>query len=209
MIIFKLSKIMHKVKVMNLYKKRIKISAIVFVILYLVFLIWGLYFKFGDFYFTRYCASILSKLSLKERFLFDIIPFDFSNTEEKLKQFLINILNLIIFMPFGIALPIISGEIKWKKHGLICFFISLAFEITQLFTLIGGFAADDLLMNTLGYFAGALIYKYMVIKIPDKIIFYILLIIDSLLIIVDCYVVITIIPLFSDYIQIIKDYARF
>ena len=92
---------------------------------------------------------------------------------------------------------------------LFCFIISLIIEVTQYFTLIGGFASDDLLMNTLGYFAGALIYKYMFIKIPDKIIFYLLLIADSLLIIIDCYAVIIIIPLFSDYIQIIKDYAHF
>ena len=73
------------------YERKVKILSITSIVLYVLFLIWALYFKFGVIEEVRHCASHLSLLTDKERFLFDIIPFDFSNTHQKLEHFLINI----------------------------------------------------------------------------------------------------------------------
>lgn len=189
------------------YAKRLKVVTMIVIILYILFFVWALYFKFGDIDEVRYVSSHTGKMSLKERFLFDIIPFDFSNTHQKWLHFLLNILNFIVFIPLGVALCIKDKAIKWKKHILICFVISLTFEIVQLFTVIGGFASDDLLMNTLGYFGGALIYKLIFSKFNDKINYYIIIACNIIIICVLVFAVITLIPKLGEYIEIIKQYA--
>ena len=105
------------------------------------------------------------------------------------------------------ALCIKDKAIKWKKHILICFVISLTFEIVQLFTVIGGFASDDLLMNTLGYFGGALMYKLIFSIFNDKINYYFFIACNIIMICVLVFAVITLIPKLGEYIEIIKQYA--
>lgn len=189
------------------YEKRLNILSMLSIILYVLILVWALYFKFGDISDVTYHASELSKMTFKERFLFDIIPFDFSNTHQKFLHFVLNILNMIVFIPLGVALSMMDKKIKLKKHALICFLISLAFELLQLFTLIGGFASDDLLMNTLGYFAGAAIYYFLFRKFSDKVNYYIMIACNIILIIFTVVAIISVAPIFDQYIQVIKDYA--
>ena len=189
------------------YGKRLKVVTTLAIILYILFFVWALYFKFGDINEVRFNSSKIAQLSFKERLLFDIIPFDFRNTKQKALHFLLNILNLIVFIPLGVAFSMRNKEIKWKRHALICFLISLVFELIQLFTIIGGFASDDLLMNTLGYFVGALIYYLIFSKFSDKVNYYIIIASDILLTIVVIFAIITIAPKFYEYIEIIKQYA--
>lgn len=189
------------------YKKGIKILSISAIILYLMFLVWGLFFKFGDIDYTRKCSYGLSLLTDKERFLYDIIPFDFGNTEQKLIHFTLNILNMFVFVPLAIMLIFRSGKINFIKHTIFCFLVSLVLEVTQFFTLIGGFASDDLLMNTMGYFVGALIYHVLLRRLSDKINFYILLVFNIVLIPTVIYSFFNIIPIFNQYVGIVKDFA--
>lgn len=68
--------------------------------------------------------------------------------------------NVIIFIPFGIFLPMAS---KYRDFIATCgysFILSLMVELFQLVTRIGSFDVDDLLLNTLG---GALGYIIMVL----------------------------------------------
>ena len=94
----------------------------------------------------------LSKLTVWERFLYDIVPFqirfDFWN------QFLQFPANAIIFAPLGVVLPYVFKKKNIWRDVAICFGVSLSIEIVQLFTIIGNFATADLIMNTLGYFIG-------------------------------------------------------
>ena len=55
------------------YAKRLKVVTMIVIILYILFFVWALYFKFGDIDEVRYVSSHTGKMSLKERFLFDII----------------------------------------------------------------------------------------------------------------------------------------
>ena len=177
------------------------------IVLFIMCLVWALYFKFGNINFTKACAKELSYMTLKQRFLYDIIPFDFGNTHEPGKHLLINILNLIIFIPFGVILPLRENRIKIIPQALFCFVISLCFEILQLFTLIGGFAADDLLMNTLGYFVGLVLYVCIFKKFSNKVNTCIIIIANIIMSIVIIYGILNITPIFDEYMQIIKDYA--
>ena len=189
------------------YRKGIKILSTSAIVLYLMFLVWGLFFKFGDIEYTRKCSYGLSLLTTKERLLYDIIPFDFGNTEQKMIHFMLNILNMLVFIPLAVVLIFRSGKIKPVKHALFCFIVSLIFEVSQFFTLIGGFASDDLLMNTMGYFAGALLYYVLFRRLSDKINFYLLLIFNVILVPTFIYSFFNIIPIFDQYVGIVKDFA--
>jgi len=67
--------------------------------------------------------------------------------------------NIIGFIPLGILLPLAwPFAKKWWRLLLLVFFTSLAFELTQLYTGIGVFDVDDLLLNTFGGIIGYLFY---------------------------------------------------
>jgi glycopeptide antibiotics resistance protein len=67
--------------------------------------------------------------------------------------------NIIGFVPLGILLPALFLSLRglWKI-ALVSFCISLLFETTQLFTGLGSFDVDDIILNTLGGMAGYAIY---------------------------------------------------
>ena len=59
--------------------------------------------------------------------------------------------NIIVFIPFGIFLPLLGN--KTKKPGwvlFIAFAVFLAVEAVQLFSLAGRADIDDVLLNLLG-----------------------------------------------------------
>lgn len=67
--------------------------------------------------------------------------------------------NILIFVPLGILIPII----RKKKTGIflvtfLTFSFSLFIEGVQLFTKVGVFDVDDLIMNTVGGILGYLIF---------------------------------------------------
>ena len=58
---------------MESYEKRLKISLYVVIVLFILTLIWGLYFKFGNVEESEYLARTLSYMTLKEK-TFQMIP---------------------------------------------------------------------------------------------------------------------------------------
>ena len=150
------------------------------VVLYMLFLIWALLFKLNDMGQIRISYYLLKSMTPKERFLYDIVPFEFTYPV-RLQQFVV-LLNAFIFAPFGLILPIKDNKIKIFKHLLICFLISLSFEIIQFFTMIGCFATDDLITNTFGYLIGLLGFKTIFVKLSDKMKFKLVYIFNIILI---------------------------
>lgn len=66
--------------------------------------------------------------------------------------------NMVMFIPFGLAIPVILKTDKIRSVLFLSFTTSLTIEITQL--LIGRvFDIDDILLNILGGILGLLIYK--------------------------------------------------
>ena len=119
---------------------------------YTVVLFWALWLKFNDFSMAASNYRWLSKMTVKERFLYDIIPFQVRY--EILKELLQFPANALVFAPLGVVLPYAFKKKNIWRDVAVCFGISLSIELVQLFTCIGSFATADLIMNTLGYFIG-------------------------------------------------------
>ena len=67
--------------------------------------------------------------------------------------------NVLVFLPYGVFLPKLFQRCrKLMSVLLLSLELSLIIEVTQLFTKIGSFDVDDLLLNTLGGVLGYLIY---------------------------------------------------
>ena len=78
--------------------------------------------------------------------------------------------NIIIFIPLGAYLPLISRRVRLLSGTLIAFLISLSFEISQAITCIGGFTLEDLFTNTVGFIIGYIIFKLIVNRLPEGVI---------------------------------------
>lgn len=72
-----------------------------------------------------------------------------------------NMLNVLLFVPLGIMMPMLwkSNE-SMRKTVMTGFIFSLVIEISQLFNLRTT-DIDDLIMNTLGTAAGFLIWRFL------------------------------------------------
>lgn len=68
--------------------------------------------------------------------------------------------NIVIFLPLGFLLPIISGKYhKFISAFAIFFFTSSMFEVAQLVSGVGSFDIDDIILNTFGGSLGWLTLK--------------------------------------------------
>lgn len=91
-------------------------------------------------------------------FNFNFIPFAVNGVST-------NVLNVIMFVPFGFMLPIMWNEFEsFKKTVEAGFLFSLFIEITQMFNFRAT-DVDDLMMNTLGTVIGFGIYYILFVKI--------------------------------------------
>ena len=84
-----------------------------------------------------------------------------SNHEALVRIAIVNLLgNVLMFVPLGLFLPHL-----WPRlHTFRCFLMSVAaviliVELVQLFSLLGSFDIDDLILNVLGAAIGFWIYK--------------------------------------------------
>lgn len=67
--------------------------------------------------------------------------------------------NVLAFMPFWLFLPVIWVRTRhWYITVLLSFAMSLLVETMQLVGKVGSFDVDDLLLNTIGGFAGYIIF---------------------------------------------------
>ncbi len=68
--------------------------------------------------------------------------------------------NVICFMPFGFVLPIISIKQRniFKVTALSCL-CSMVIETVQLVSKLGSCDVDDVILNTLGGFAGYVLFR--------------------------------------------------
>lgn len=66
--------------------------------------------------------------------------------------------NVLIFLPFGFFLPMASRYRSFPAAVFYSFALSLCVETFQLFTKVGSFDVDDLLLNTLGGAIGYIVF---------------------------------------------------
>ena len=129
--------------------------------MYLFILIWALSLKFGSAVLLTRNYINLSELTLRERFLWDIVPFH--TRQNHVEQWIEFFANSLVFAPFGVLLNYLFKKRNILRDFALCLGLSLTIEVFQLFTLLGGFASEDLIMNSLGYFLGLGVY-YLIFK---------------------------------------------
>lgn len=148
-------------------EKLFKILSIIIFIIYILLLIWVVMFKCNLIFSISKTYEYFGSFTLRERFLFFIVPFEDYVKGPFLEQIDIiiedDILNVAIFVPMGLYLTLFLKKFRLLKVVVITFSISLFFEVFQLFSLIGSFATKDLITNTLGaiigYLACILLYR--------------------------------------------------
>lgn len=67
--------------------------------------------------------------------------------------------NVMVFMPIGILLPIISKYRRFIFTFGIGFLMSLSIEIAQYYLCLGVFDVDDIILNVFGVVLGYMVYK--------------------------------------------------
>lgn len=136
------------------YGKVTKVAKLVF-FSYALFLIYILFF-------------ISSRLSTYNNI--NLIPFATINRYFRFFEYFtfinwfLNIFgNIIIFIPFGFLLPIITTYFNrlWKVLS-ITLIVTISVEMIQYVTKVGELDIDDVILNTLGSIVGYIMYKIMV-----------------------------------------------
>lgn len=71
--------------------------------------------------------------------------------------------NILIFIPYGVFLMILSKKSKMSMIGVgfRSFALSLSLECSQVLFSIGSFDVDDLILNTSGGLLGFCVFKFM------------------------------------------------
>ena len=145
--------------------KKIKVISWLLFITYIAFMV---YVLFISSYYNRVPRAISYNLVPFRTVKMYIRHYKSFNLE----IWLTNLLgNVVVFMPLGLLLPIISKRTRgFIKILFITMLSSLAAEATQLYLRVGSFDIDDIILNTLGGILGYLIYKLLrwLIKKPTK-----------------------------------------
>lgn len=125
-------------------------------ILFVVYILFLLYFLiFSDWY---------GRSGVMENYHYNLTPFceirRFWEYREKLGVWsVINLLgNVLVFVPFGFFKPMASKKRSFMGTVFDGIFLSLVVEVFQLFSKVGRFDVDDLILNTSGVILGYLIF---------------------------------------------------
>lgn len=146
--------------------RKLVISATV---MYFWILIWALVLKLGDEGILIRNYTNLKELTLWERILWDLIPFNYRPTEGGLVNLLLDtLLNCFVFAPIGVAFGYLFKKTNILRDVAICLGIALLIELAQLATMLGNPATEDLITNVAGYFVGFAIYHLVFKHLPVK-----------------------------------------
>lgn len=154
----------------TLYNEKALRRLIIFAIVtYTWLLVWALIFKLGDATMLIRNYSNLKQMTLKERIMWDIIPFNYRGTDYmKEKQMIATAFNCLILAPIGASLGYLLKKANVFKITAIGFLIAFCFESTQAFTTWGNPATEDLITNTLGCVIGFVIYRLLLRRFSLK-----------------------------------------
>ncbi len=133
---------------MDKNKKLRKLTMGLFVI-YFVILTWVILFK------MELDISLLQKMNFRS---VNLIPFSASleiNGKIEVSEI---VLNMIVFIPFGLYLSMLKSKWNFIQKVLPIFGASLLYEGMQYILAIGGSDITDLIMNTLGGIVGLGVY---------------------------------------------------
>ena len=137
------------------------ISKILF-ISYMIIFVWVVIFKCGFVDDLKITHQFQSRLSFWERIIntseIENLIYRIQIGEYFHRGILEPFLNIIIFIPVGLYITFFQKEKRIFNTYIISMGISLAIELIQLTTMIGGFSFLDLVTNVTGGLMGCLIY---------------------------------------------------
>lgn len=95
-----------------------------------------------------------------------IIYYDYYNFD----IWIINLIgNIVVFIPFGLLLPMINKQFQKKIKLMLVFIFGISIlEISQLIFRVGSFDIDDIILNSIGVLLGLSIYKRIIHKLLSK-----------------------------------------
>lgn len=106
--------------------------------------------------------NFLSTMTLEERMIRGFKILEFYKIEYELgiigRTIILDILNIIIFIPFGILLTHCFKTKRVLKTVLVSLVFSTIIEMFQLISIIGSFMLNDLIINVIGGLIGSIIY---------------------------------------------------
>ena len=145
-------------------KKKIQALAISTFIFYVIVLLWITIFKCNIEASVHGVRIFLEQMTIKERFIYATSYFAWHDGDIKS-----TVLNVLVFVPFGILMPIIRSKFTPFSTTILAFFSTLAIESLQMILAFGYFTYVDLICNTLGAVLGLIVFKLFVEKLRDKI----------------------------------------
>ncbi|XEC93086.1 VanZ family protein [Paenibacillus tarimensis] len=137
-------------------RKVVRISrktAGVLILFYFVLLLYWMFIGFGrahNVYFQQHMYNLTPFHTIKQ--------YIFNSGSYNTRTWVINLFgNIGVFIPFGICIPYVFN---WRAAKFMIAFITgiAVLELTQMLSRRGSFDIDDIILNTLGAFAGYLIF---------------------------------------------------
>ena len=133
---------------------------------FIIIMLWIILLKAGhDEWVNELFSGTLSNMTLKERFNYGFESLFLLGERPSNKAIRDFLLNVLVFTPFGLYLPLIHKKPKFFKFLFIAIFTTVFCECFQLVTIFGRFNVDDLIANTLGYIVGFIVYLTVIKKL--------------------------------------------
>ena len=144
----------------TLYDPRIRFFAITATLMLVWLYLWALVLKLGDETVLIRNYINLSAMTVRERIEWDLIPFNYRGTDYWImRQKIDTLLNCFVFAPFGILFSYLFQKRNILRDAVLCLLFSVTIEATQLLTLLGNPATEDLITNVAGCFIGYALYS--------------------------------------------------
>ncbi|MGO1043636.1 VanZ family protein [Clostridioides difficile] len=145
-------------------------------IVYIIVMTWIILFK------MQLDISLLKNMNLRN---INLIPFADSLIVNGRVDISEIILNIAVFVPFGVYLCMLKEDWSFIKKVAPIFGVSLAFETLQYIFAIGASDITDLIGNTLGGVIGIIIFELLskIFKNKTKMIINVLALIGTILVI--------------------------
>lgn len=173
-------------------EKTVRRLVIAMLVMYAWMLIWALVFKLGNETILRNLYINLKDFTLKERILWDLVPFNYRGEGDYKKQLIVDtMLNCLVMAPVGIMLCYIFKKPNVFRDAAICLVISVLIESIQLVTMLGNPATEDLITNTAGYFIGFGLYMLLFRRLSKKATVIVALVADFVFVIASIYALIS------------------
>lgn len=147
---------------MNIDNKNRALTISTFVF-YIVILLWITILKCNLEAAVHGVRIFLEPMSIGERFAYATSYFRWKDGST------INMmLNVFIFIPFGILVPLLRGRTAPITNTVLAALSTLSIESLQLILAIGYFTYSDLIFNTLGAVLGIIIYAVFVKRMKEE-----------------------------------------